>query len=188
MSFSSNIEDQDLVEFDLSSWTHLILTSLCYAFGLVILSKVVPCPICSCFMLFPEPHLGPQCCLYNLLEGQPETSWPLGGKCCIISTPSRDSGLLLSCLLQCVEQQHLSVNPLGWATGTLYLLEVHLLASAQGQLGFQGQCLPLWELALQAIWAQTLTTLLLKLQTYPHLYLHSTLTGYLACCLLSICF
>ena len=59
----------------------------------------------------------------------------------------------------------ISVNPLGWETGTLYLLEVHLLASAQGQLGFQGQCLPLWELALQAIWAQTLTTLL-KLQTY----------------------
>ena len=27
--------------------------------------------------------------------------------------------------------------------------------------------MPLWELALQAVWAQTLTTLLLKLQTYP---------------------
>ena len=27
---------------------------------------------------FPEPHPGPQCCLYNLLEGQPENSWPLG--------------------------------------------------------------------------------------------------------------
>ena len=27
--------------------------------------------------------------------------------------------------------------------------------------------MPLWELALQAIWAQTLTTLLLKLQTNP---------------------
>ena len=31
------------------------------------------------------------------------------------------------------------------------------------QLGYQGQCLPLWELAMQAIWVQTLTTLLLKL-------------------------
>ena len=36
--------------------------------------------------------------------------------------------------------------------------------------------MPLWELALQALWAQTVTTLLLKLQTYPwvksllHLY------------------
>ena len=27
--------------------------------------------------------------------------------------------------------------------------------------------MPLWELALQAVWAQTLTTFLLKLQTYP---------------------
>ena len=27
--------------------------------------------------------------------------------------------------------------------------------------------MPLWELACQAVWAQTLTTLLLKLQTYP---------------------
>ena len=41
-----------------------------------------------------------------------------------------------------------------------------LMASLQGQLGFQGQCLPLWELALKAIWGQTLTTLLLKLQIY----------------------
>ena len=57
---------------------------------------------------------------------------------------------------------------LGWVTGTQYLPEVHLLvASLQRQLRFQGQCLSLWELALQAIWAQTLTILLLKLQTYP---------------------
>ena len=140
------------------------------------------------FHLLSWAPFGPTMLPLQSSGGQQETSWPLGGKCCIISTPSRDSGLLLSCFLQCVEQQHLSVNPLGWATGTLYLLEVHLLASAQGQLGFQGQCLPLWELALQTIWAQTLTTLLLKLQTYPHLYLHSTFTEYLACCLLSICF
>ena len=59
------------------------------------------------------------------------------------------------------------MNPLGQVTGSQCLLEVHLLVtSIQGQLGFQGQCLPLWELALKAVWAQTLTTLLLKLQTY----------------------
>ena len=29
--------------------------------------------------------------------------------------------------------------------------------------------MPLWELALQALWAYTLTTLLLKLQTYPQI-------------------
>ena len=60
------------------------------------------------------------------------------------------------------------MNPLGRVRGTQCLLEVHLLvASIQGQMGFQGQCLPLWESALQAVWAQTLNTLLLKLQTYP---------------------
>ena len=42
------------------------------------------------------------------------------------------------------------------------------MASLQGQLGFKGQCLSLWELAPQAIWAKTLTALLLKLKTYPH--------------------
>ena len=31
VSFNLQIDDQGLVEFDLSSWTHLILISLCYA-------------------------------------------------------------------------------------------------------------------------------------------------------------
>ena len=79
--------------------------------GYVILSKVVPCSLPSCFMLFPEPHSDPQSCLYNLLEGQPENSWPLAGKCCIISNLSRYSALHLPCFLQHVQQQHLSVNP-----------------------------------------------------------------------------
>jgi len=57
---------------------------------------------------FPEPCPGPQCCLYNLLEGQPENSWPLRGKYCIISNPSRYSGLHLPCFLQHVQHQHLS--------------------------------------------------------------------------------
>ena len=34
VSFSLQIGDQGLVEFDLSSWTHLISISLCYALGL----------------------------------------------------------------------------------------------------------------------------------------------------------
>ena len=34
MVFSLQIGDQGLVEFDLSSWTHLIVTSLCYALEL----------------------------------------------------------------------------------------------------------------------------------------------------------
>ena len=63
-----------------------------------------PPVLCS----FPKPCPGPQCCLYNLLEGQPEYSWPLGGKYCIISNPSSYSGLHLPCFLQHVQQQHLS--------------------------------------------------------------------------------
>ena len=131
--------------------------------------KLCPAPFPPVSCSFPEPHPGPQCCLYNLLEGQPENSWPLGGKYCIISNPSRYSGLHLPCFLH-VQQQHLSVNLLRWVTGTQCLLKVHLLvASLHGQLGFQGQCLPFWESVLQAIWAQTLATLLLKLQTNPRI-------------------
>ena len=90
--------------------------------------------------------------LYIHLSGQPENSWPLGGKYCIISSPSRYSGLHRPCFLQHVQRQHLSVNLLGWVTGPQCLPEVHLLvASLQGQLGFQGQWLPLWELGLQTV-------------------------------------
>ena len=59
----------------------------------VILSKVVPASFPPVSCSFPEPHPGTQGCLYNLLEGQPENSWPLGGEYCITSNPSRCSGL-----------------------------------------------------------------------------------------------
>ena len=123
-------------------------------FGYVILSKVGPAPFPPASCSFPEHHPGPQCCLYNLLEGQLESSWPLGAgvEYCIIPNPSRDLGLHLPCFLLYVQQQHLSVNPLGQVTGTQCLLKVHLLvASLQGQLGFQGQRLPFLELPLQAV-------------------------------------
>ena len=139
VSFSLQTGDQGLVEFDLSPWTHLILISLCFALVLCHSFKgwaLPPFPPVSCS--FPEPHLGPQCCLYSLLEGQQENSWLLGGKYCIISNPPRYSALHLPCFLQHVQHQHLPVNPLGWETGTQCLLEVHLLASLQRQLGFQG--------------------------------------------------
>ena len=67
-----------------------------------------PAPFPPVSSSFPEPRPSPQCCLYNLLDGQPENSWPLGGKYCIISTPSRYSGLHLPCFLRHVQQQHLS--------------------------------------------------------------------------------
>ena len=117
----------DFNMFVLCPWAMSFFQKLCPA----------PFPPVSCSFL--EPCLGPQCCLYNLLVGQPENSWPMGEKCCIISNPSRYSGLHLPCFLQHVQQEHLSVNPLGWVTGTQCLLEVYLLvASLQGQLGFQG--------------------------------------------------
>ena len=90
LSFSLQIEDQGLVAFDLSSWTHLILISYVMPLGYVILSKVVPCPFPPVSCSFPELRLGPQCWLYKILEGQPENSQPFGEKYCIISNLSID--------------------------------------------------------------------------------------------------
>ena len=39
--------------------------------------KLCPAPFPPISCSFLEPLPGPQCCLYNLLEGQPENSWPL---------------------------------------------------------------------------------------------------------------
>ena len=75
VSFSSQIGDQALVEFGFSSWTHLILIGLCFTLVLCHSFKscaLPPFPPVSCS--FPAPHPDPQCCLYNLLEGQPENS------------------------------------------------------------------------------------------------------------------
>ena len=68
--------------------------------------KLCPAPFPPFSCSFPEPCTGSQCCLYNLLEVQPESILPLGGKYCIVSNPSRDSGLL-PCFLQHV---HCSYN------------------------------------------------------------------------------
>ena len=114
-SFSLQIEDQSLAAFDLS----VILDP--FGFNQFMLSPwtmsfFVSCTLPSCFMLFSWAHLGLQCYLYNLLEGQPENSWPLGGEYYIIPNPSRNSGLL-PCFLQHMQQQYLSVIPLRWVTG-----------------------------------------------------------------------
>ena len=109
--------------------------------------KLCPAHFLPVSCSFPEPHPDSQCCLYSILERQSENGWPLGGKYYITSNLSRYSGLHLPYFLQHVCQQHISVNQQGWVTGTECLLEVHLLAaSLQGQLGSQGQCLPLCEL------------------------------------------
>ena len=148
VSFSLQIEDQSLVEAHLSAILDLFDFNqfmLC-PWAMSFFQKLCPAPFPPVSCSFYEPHLGPQRWIYNLLEGQPENSWPLGRKYCIISNPSR--GLHRPCFLH-VWQHHLSVNLLGWVTGTQCLLEVHMLvASLQGQLGFQGQCLTFWGLTL----------------------------------------
>ena len=92
--------------FMLCPWTMSFFQKLCPA----------PFPPVSCS--FPEARPGSQCCVYNLLEEQPENSWPTGRKCCIISNPSRYSGLHLPCFPQHVQHQHLPGDSLGRATGT----------------------------------------------------------------------
>ena len=56
--------------------------------------KLCPAPFLPVSCSSPEPCPGPQCCLYNILEGQPENSWPLGEKYYIISNPSQYLGLI----------------------------------------------------------------------------------------------
>ena len=104
MLFSLQIEDQGLVKFDLSAIldpfdvNHFMLCP----WAMLFFQKLRPAPFSPISCSFHEAHLGPQCCIYNLLAGQPENSWPLGGKYCITSNPSRDSGLHLPSFLQYV--------------------------------------------------------------------------------------
>ena len=57
----------------LSDWTELNCT-------ISFFQKLGPAPFPPVSCSFPEPHLGPKCCLYNILEWQLENSRPLGGK------------------------------------------------------------------------------------------------------------
>ena len=79
MSFSLQTEDQGLVEFYLSSDFNWFM--LC-PWAMSFFQKLGPSPFTAIPCSFPEPVLGPQCCLYNLLEGQLENSRPLGEKYC----------------------------------------------------------------------------------------------------------
>ena len=95
VSFILQIEEQGLVEFDLSSWTPLDINRfmLCPC-AMSFFQKLSPAPFLPVLCSSPEPCPGPQCCLYNILEGQPENSWPLGEKYYIISNPSQYLGLI----------------------------------------------------------------------------------------------
>ena len=76
VSFSLQIKDQGLVEIDVSTildpfdfnW-FMLCPSAMSSFKSCALPHF--CPV-SCSL--PETYLGPQCCLYNLLVGQPENS------------------------------------------------------------------------------------------------------------------
>ena len=132
MSFSLQTDDQGLVEFELSVILDpfdFSLFMLC-PWAMSFFQKLCPAPFPPVSCSFPEPTPGLQCGLYNLLEGQPENSWPLGEKSCVISNPSRYSGLHLPCFLQHVQQQYFSVDLRGRVTDTQCLLEVHLLVAS----------------------------------------------------------
>ena len=62
--------------------------------------KLCPVPFHSVSCSFQEPHLGPQCFIYNILVGQTENSLLLGGKYCIKPNASIDSGLYPPGVLQ----------------------------------------------------------------------------------------
>ena len=143
-----------------------------------------PFPPVSCS--FPQSHLSPQCCLYDL-EGQPENSWPLGGKYCMVSNPTRYSGLHFPRFLQYLQQQHLSVNLVGRETGTQCLLQVHLLASLQGT-GLQGTTFATLGVSPAGHLGPNPYHPSPKVPNIPpQSNLHSTFMEHLLCCLLSIC-
>ena len=96
----------DPIDFD---WFRLCPCSISF------FQKLCPAPLPSCFMLFSWAPSGPT---MLPLQSSGGTRWLLGGKCCIISNPSRYSGLHFPCFLQHVQHQHLSVNLLGQVTGT----------------------------------------------------------------------
>ena len=137
--FSLKIGDQGLVESDLSSWTHLISISLCYALGLCHSFKSCALPTSLLFhALFLSPTQAHNVASTIFWRDNQKIAGPWRGKYCIISNPSRYSGLHLPCFLEHVQHQHLSGDPLGRVMGTQCLREVPLSASLQRQLGFQG--------------------------------------------------
>ena len=111
----------------------------------------------------------------------------LGTKYCIISNPSRYSGLHLPCFLQHVQHQHLPVNPLGLATGTQCLLEVHQLASLQRQLVSGDNICPFRSWPCRPLGPKPLAPFSEGYKHTPGSNLLFTFIEHLICCLLLIC-
>ena len=95
VSFILQIEEQGLVELDLSSWTPFDINrfTLC-PWAMSFFQKLCPASFPPVSYSSPVPCPGPQSCFYNLLEGQSENSWPLGEKYCIIANPCKYLGLI----------------------------------------------------------------------------------------------
>ena len=136
VSFSLQIEDQSLVDFDcLPSWTHLILMGLCHAFGLCHSFKscaLPPCILLHTLSVSPFQVHNVASKIFWWDNQKIALSWR--EKYCIISNSSIYSGLYLPCFLQHMQQQHLSVNPLGQVTGTWCLLR----SETVGGIPFEG--------------------------------------------------
>ena len=114
---SLQIEDQCLVEFDLSSLSHLILIHLRYALVLCHSFKSCALPPSLLFhALFLSRVWAHNIASTIFWRNKQKIAGPWEEN--TVSSLSRYSGLHLPCFLQHVQQQHLSLNPLGWVTGT----------------------------------------------------------------------
>ena len=136
---SLQTEDQGLVAFDLSSWTLPILIDLCYALGLChVFSKVVLCPIPSCFLLFSWAPSRPTMLPPQSSGGttRKQLAFVIEMLCNVqsLSTFRPSSSLFpTACATASLSE------PARVVTGTQCLLGAHLsVASLQGQLGFWG--------------------------------------------------
>ena len=80
VSFILQIEEQGLVELDLSSWTPFDINrfTLC-PWAMSFFQKLCPTLFASLSCSFPEPCAGPQRCLYYLLEGHQKIAGPWEG-------------------------------------------------------------------------------------------------------------
>ena len=115
---SLQIEDQCLVEFDLSSLSHLILIHLRYALVLCHSFKSCALPPSLLFhALFLSRVWAHNIASTIFWRNKQKIAGPWEEN--TVSSLSRYSGLHLPCFLQHVQHQHLSVNPLRRATGML---------------------------------------------------------------------
>ena len=151
--------------------------------------KLCPAPFPPVSCSFHEPCLGPQCCLYNLLEGQPENSWPLGGKYCIISNPSRYSGLPLPCFLQRATAASLSESARVGNRHTIPARSPSVSGIPSRAIQLPGIMFATLEVSPAGYLGPDPYHLSPKVTNIltPGLNLHFTFMEHLVCCLISIC-